>query len=68
MAAYGALILTLLFGLAMGYSFGIKNPLDFSVFVVNAGAFLLAAFPNRDKWSLYEYVVNRNQNHKTKNG
>jgi putative oxidoreductase len=50
-AAFGAAILTLLFALAMTYSFGIKEPLDYSVFAVSAGAFLLGTFSNY-KWSI----------------
>jgi putative oxidoreductase len=45
-AAYGAAFHTLLFALAMTCSLGIKEPLDYSVFVFNAGAFLLATMPN----------------------
>lgn len=46
-----AAILTLLFALAMTNSFGIKEPLDYSVFVFSAAAFLLANFPT-NKWSI----------------
>jgi len=42
-AALGAGVLLLLFGLAMTYSFGIKEPLDYSVFTASAGAFILAS-------------------------
>lgn len=41
-AAFAAGLLTLLFALAMAYSFGIKEPLDYSVFSFSAAAFLLA--------------------------
>lgn len=41
-AASGAGILLLLFALAMTYSYGIKEPFDYSVFTASAGAFLLA--------------------------
>lgn len=44
-AAMGAAVLTLLFALAMTLSYGIKEPLDYSVFVFSAGAFLLATVP-----------------------
>ncbi|SDG15198.1 DoxX family protein [Chitinophaga filiformis] len=44
-AALGAAILTFLFALAMTLSYGIKEPLDYSVFVFSAGAFLLATIP-----------------------
>jgi putative oxidoreductase len=49
-ASYAA-ILTLLFALAMTFSFGIKEPLDYSVFVFSAAAYLLANFPT-NKWSI----------------
>lgn len=62
LVAYGASALTLLFALAMGYSFGIKNPLDYSVFVVSAGAFLLGAVPIKYKWSLDDFLDHKNQN------
>jgi len=35
--------LLLLFGLAMAFSYGIKAPLDYSVFAASAGAFALSA-------------------------
>ena len=41
-----AAILTVLFGIAMSISFGCKEPLDYSVFVFSAGAFLLSTFSN----------------------
>jgi putative oxidoreductase len=50
-AASSAAILTLLFALAMTFSFGIKEPLDYSVFVFSAAAYLLANFPT-NKWSI----------------
>ncbi|MCJ7932931.1 MAG: DoxX protein [Chryseobacterium sp.] len=46
-----ASVLTLLFAIAMGISFGLKEPLDYSVFVFSASSFLLSTFP-RYKWSL----------------
>ncbi|MGU3376098.1 DoxX protein [Chryseobacterium sp. M5A1_1a] len=46
-----ASLLTLLFGVAMSISFGCKEPLDYSVFVFSAGAFLLSTFPC-SQWSL----------------
>lgn len=49
--AFGAALLTLQFSLAMTYSFGIKEPLDYSVFVFSAGAFVLATMPDY-KWSI----------------
>lgn len=44
-ASYGAAALTLLFALAMSYSFGVKEALDYSVFVDCAAALLLAELP-----------------------
>jgi putative oxidoreductase len=55
-AAYGAAMLTLLFALTMTYSFGIKEPLDYSVFAFSAGAFLLATMPNY-KWSIDQLLI-----------
>lgn len=46
-----AAILTVLFGIAMSISFGCKEPLDYSVFVFSAGAFLLSTFSHY-LWSL----------------
>jgi uncharacterized membrane protein YphA (DoxX/SURF4 family) len=40
--ALGSALLLVLFGTAMGISFGIKSPLDYSVFSASAGAVLLA--------------------------
>ena len=50
-AALGAALLTLVFALTMAYSFGLKSPLDYSVFVDCTAAFLLACIPNY-KWSI----------------
>ena len=55
-AALGASILTFLFAMAMTYSFGIKDPLDYSVFVFSTGAFLLAT-ADKYRWSLDEYLL-----------
>ena len=41
--AFGAATLLFLFGAAMAISFGIKSPLDYSVFSASAGALLIAA-------------------------
>jgi uncharacterized membrane protein YphA (DoxX/SURF4 family) len=41
--AFGAAALLFLFGAAMAISFGIKSPLDYSVFSASAGALLLAS-------------------------
>jgi putative oxidoreductase len=42
--AFGAATLLFLFGTAMAISFGIKSPLDYSVFSASAGALLLALY------------------------
>lgn len=49
-----ASILTLLFAVSMSISFGCKEPLDYSVFVFSAGAFLLSTFP-KNIWSLEQF-------------
>lgn len=54
--AFGAALLTLLFAFAMTYSFGIKEPLDYSVFAFSAGAFLLASLPSY-KWSIDQLLI-----------
>ncbi|WPO78515.1 DoxX protein [Flavobacterium sp. KACC 22761] len=54
-ASIGASILTFLFALAMTYSFGVKEPLDYSVFVFSMSAFLLATF-EKYNWSLDEFL------------
>jgi uncharacterized membrane protein YphA (DoxX/SURF4 family) len=45
--AFGAATLLFLFGTSMAISFGLKSPLDYSVFSASAGAFLLALFTSR---------------------
>ncbi|WP_426479632.1 DoxX family membrane protein [Chryseobacterium sp. CBSDS_008] len=55
MTAWGASVLTLLFAVAMSISFGIKEPLDYSVFVFSAAAFLLSNF-SRHIWSLDQFL------------
>jgi uncharacterized membrane protein YphA (DoxX/SURF4 family) len=55
-AAFGAGILLLLFALAMTFSYGIKEPLDYSVFAASAGAFLLATMPVY-KWSIDQLLI-----------
>lgn len=42
LAAFGSALLLACFGAAMSISFGIKSPLDYSVFSASAGALLLA--------------------------
>ena len=56
-AAYSAALLSLLFALAMAWSFGIKEPLDYSVFPFCAGAFLLATMTSY-KWSIDQLLIN----------
>jgi len=51
--------LTFIFAMAMTYSFGIKEPLDYGVFVNFSAAFLLASLPGY-KWSVDEYIEQRN--------
>lgn len=46
-AALGSAVLLTLFGLAMTVSFGLKSPLDYSVFSASACAALLALHPLR---------------------
>jgi putative oxidoreductase len=45
--AIGSALLLALFGIAMAISFGIKSPLDYSVFSASAGAVLLALYQSR---------------------
>ncbi len=45
-AALGSAVLLALFGIAMAISFGIKEPLDYSVFSASAAALLLARHTN----------------------
>jgi putative oxidoreductase len=46
-AALGSAVLLVLFGVAMGISFGIKSPLDYSVFSASAAALMIYAFESR---------------------
>jgi uncharacterized membrane protein YphA (DoxX/SURF4 family) len=48
-AALGSSVLLLLFATAMAISFGIKSPLDYSVFSASAGALILAYLEFRNK-------------------
>lgn len=52
-AAIGAAALTFSFAFAMAISFGIKTPLDYSVWVDFAAAFLLST-ADRYRWSIDE--------------
>ena len=45
--ALGSAALLALFGIAMAMSFGIKSPMDYSVFSASAGAVLLALYGDR---------------------
>jgi len=56
-------VLTSLFALAMTYSFGIKEPLDYGVFVNFTAAFLLATLPEHIL-SLDQYLAKRDQSKK----
>jgi uncharacterized membrane protein YphA (DoxX/SURF4 family) len=47
--ALGSAMLLILFGTAMAISFGIKSPLDYSVFSAASAALLVAAYENRCK-------------------
>lgn len=55
LSAIATFLLTLLFAVAMTYSFGIKDPLDYSVFVFSMAAFLLSTV-EQYKWSLDEMI------------
>jgi putative oxidoreductase len=46
-AALGSAALLVLFSIAMAISFGIKSPMDYSVFSASAGAVLLALYQDR---------------------
>lgn len=46
--ALGSAVLLALFGVAMAISFGIKSPMDYSVFSASAGAVLLGLYQGRD--------------------
>jgi putative oxidoreductase len=54
-AATGSALLTLSFALAMIFSFGIKAPLDYAVFVDFTSAFLLATM-SQYRWSVDELI------------
>jgi putative oxidoreductase len=45
LVAVGSALLLAVFGLAMAISFGLKSPLDYSVFSASAAALLLAVWP-----------------------
>ncbi len=54
-ASVGAAVLTLLFAMAMSISFGLKEPLDYSVFPVSASSFLLSCMTHY-RWSIDERI------------
>lgn len=54
-AAIGSSVLTLLFALAMAYSFGPREPFDYSVFAFSASALLLATL-SKYRWSIDERI------------
>ncbi|SFN22136.1 DoxX protein [Chryseobacterium oleae] len=57
--AYGAGFLLLVFALSMTMALGVKAPLDYSVWVGSAGAFLLAVQP---KYSFsIDHLTNKNK-------
>lgn len=60
LVALGASGLTLLFALAMSYSVGLKEALDYSVFVDSASALLLATMPE-DRWSFDRLLRSRRE-------
>ena len=71
--AAGASILTLLFAISMSYSMGLKEPLDYSVFVFSMAALLLSGI-KKYRWSVDEYlekrktsISNKNTYHERKN-
>ena len=49
--AIGSFLLTLVFAICMTLFFGLKSPLNYSVFAVSAGSLLLSAIPEY-KWSI----------------
>jgi hypothetical protein len=51
--ALGSAALLILFGTAMAISFGIKSPLDYSVFSASSAALLVAAYEAKRKdWKM----------------
>lgn len=58
-AAAGTAMLTFLFALAMAYSFGPKEPLDYSVFPFSMAAFLLSTVTEY-RWSLDKTLLKNN--------
>lgn len=56
--AIGASALTMAFAISMTYSMGLKEPLDYSVFVFSTAAYLLSGIKEY-KWSADEYLIKR---------
>jgi putative oxidoreductase len=46
--AFGAALLLAMFGISMAISFGVKSPMDYSVFSASSGALLLALYQSRE--------------------
>lgn len=57
-AAFGAGIMTLVFGLCMAIFLKIRAPFDYPVVVFNGGALLLSSI-DKFKWSVDYYMQNR---------
>ena len=55
-AALGSAALTFLFAVSMAYSFGLKEPLDYSVFVFSAAALLLSSLKDFP-WSIDQLLT-----------
>ncbi|MFW0739309.1 DoxX family membrane protein [Flavobacterium sp. T12S277] len=60
-AAVAAAMLTFVFALAMTYSFGVKDPLDYSVFAFSMAAFLLSTM-EKYHWSLDQFISKNKTN------
>jgi uncharacterized membrane protein YphA (DoxX/SURF4 family) len=56
LAAAGSAMLTFCFALSMSISFGVMSPINYSVFVVSAGSFLLATMGTY-RWSIDESIL-----------
>ena len=57
-AAIGSGILSFCFACAMTISFGISSPINYSVFVVSAGSFLLSTLQDY-KWSIDQLIAKK---------
>lgn len=62
----GAAALLFLFGTAMAISFGVKSPLDYSVFSASAGALLLAFYQPKQDLERGEVGGQRNKEDKSR--